>query len=271
MTPKQFRPIILKVVKEGKKFSSADEFVDHLIGKMDDFAEMFSMALDVMGKTTSSPTPAEEKGYTPLVITGPAEAAHPHTAPREEDASARFGAVPASGELFHEHFSKQEIFDYLQRELPPRIEVHPPLCDKPIILERRVTRSPGEAKEDMRKGGVYMNNVRVTYGIPGVDNPAELVTEYVYTTDERLDADALMQRVVTQANALYRSIQNKVPPRFAIPPPVALTVPGPDASQAEILASGAFGMATTDKNVDVTDLQAWGAPSAPEAARKYGG
>jgi len=272
---KQYRPIILKVIKDGKRFGSPEEFVDHLIAKMGDFEEMFSLAVESMGNVTQAP--AQEKGYTPLIIT-PSEAAPVTSSRREEDASARFGAQPATTDLFPEHFSKQEVFDYYQRELPKRIEVKPPKCDKPIVLEKRITRSPGDDKMEMRRGGTYMTNVRITYAMQGAD-PAtgECVTEYAYTTDTSLDADAMMKKIVEQANAIYSSVQNKVPPHFAIPPPAVLTVPDINASRGEILASNAFGAAQTDmlgpdgNGMDLEAIKAWGLPSAPEAAKNYGG
>ena len=49
MTPKQFKPIILRTLREGKKFQTVDAFADYLVGKMEDFEDMFSMALEVAG------------------------------------------------------------------------------------------------------------------------------------------------------------------------------------------------------------------------------
>jgi hypothetical protein len=275
VTAKQYRPIVLKVVKEGKKFSSPEEFVDHLIAKMGEWEEMFSLAVETMGNVTQAP--AEQKGYTPMIIT-PAEAAAPllHSAPREEDASARFGVQP-TGDMFTEFHTKDEIFEYLQRELPMRIEVQPQGFPSPVALQRRVTKSPGEKKEDIRRGGMYMTDVRVVYNMPGHDDPAEAITAHAYTTDKVLDANAIMQDIVKQANALLRPALNRLAPRFTTPPPAALTVPGPEASPAEIAASGVFGAAETDilgadgNGMDLESIRAWGLPSAPEAAKKYGG
>jgi hypothetical protein len=274
MTAKQYKPIIQKVLKDGRKFASQDEFVNYLIAKMEEWEEMFSLAVESMGNVTQPP--AQEKGYTPLII-APSEAAPAVSSRREEDASARFGAQPAATDLFAEHFSKQEVFDYYQRELPKRIEVKPPKCDKPIVLEKRVTKSPGDDKMEMRRGGTYMTNVRITYALPEADRDhGECVTEYACTTDTSLDADAMMKKIVEQANSIYSSVQNKVPPRFAIPPPAALTVPGIEASREEILASNAFGAAQTDmlgpdgNGMDLEAIKAWGLPSAPEAAKNYG-
>jgi hypothetical protein len=276
MTAKQFGPIILKVLRENRKYTSQDEFYKYLLSKMEDYEEMYSLLVDTGGIITQSSSPAQEKGYTPMIITGSAAPAPLTPSRREEDASARFGAKPTS-DMFVEHFTKQEIFDYLQRELPQKIEVQPPGFEKPVQLERRVTTSPGESKEDMRRGGMYMTDVRVAYNIPGRDDPAELITAHAYTTDASLDADAIMKQIVTQANALLRPALNRLAPRFTTPPPAALTVPGPEASREEILASGAFGFAQTDmlgqdgNGMDLESIRAWGLPSAPEAAKKYGG
>ena len=258
MVAKQYRPIILKVVKDGKKFGSPEEFVNHLISKMEDFEEMFSLACESLGNGTTAPTPTKE--YSPLII-GPSEAGPATPSRREEDASARFGAKPtASGNMFDERFSKQEVFDYYQRELPKRIEVKPPLCTGPITLEKRITKSPGDDQSEMRKGGSYMTDIRIAY-FPVGGNPDEAIVERAYTTDTSLDADSMLARIIKQAEASFRSTQNRVPPRFAQPPPGSL----------DETISQAFATAETDKNVDPTDLRAWGAPSAPEAAKHYGG
>ena len=255
MTAKQYKPIILKVIRDKKPFPSAEAFADHLVSKMAEWEEMFSLAMEAAGFTTQDPTPAAS--FAPLIIEP-----GPNVRIPEEDASARFGAKPTSAsEMFSEKFTKQELFDYYQGNLPPTLTVHPPQCDAPILLERRVTKSPGESKDEMKTGGVYMTSVKITYGQPGQTDPAQLVTEQVYTTDPRLDADSVVKRVIDQAKGIYSSKQRVVAPQFTQQP----------ANSLDETIGSAFASAETDKGTDYDALEKWGAPSAPLAARNYQG
>ena len=259
MTAKQYKPIISKVIKEGKRFNSSDEFVDHLIAKMGEWEEMFSLAVESMGVVTQAP--AQDKGYSPLIVT-PSASSVP--ALREEDASSRFGAK-TNGEMFAENFTKEQLFQLCQDQLPPRIQVHPPKCNAPIVLEKRVTRSPGESKADLRTGGQYMTGIRIYYGLPGVTEPSQLVTLTVNTTDKYFNAGEIMEAVTQQANSLYSSQQRVLPPQLTFVPQESLRVPNPETGGD----GGVFGSAQIDDKVDMEALNQWGAPSAPQAAANW--
>ena len=261
MTPKQFKPIILRTLKEGKKFQTVDAFADYLIGKMEDFSDMFAMALEVAGTTTG---PIIESASRQEFIPTPHTFLPAPPSPDISDVSERFKPKqPRVG--FNENFTKEELFTYYSQALPVDIQVLPPGCKAPITLRRRMQRGPGESFADAQSGGIYLPIVKISYAQPGVDDPAECVTVQVQTTDLDLNGERVLKEITDQANARYTSERRKVEPRFALPPPQSLddTIRGTQEERNP--------WNSTDENARPEDMAQWGAPVAGVAASRFKG
>jgi hypothetical protein len=260
MTAKQYRPIILKVLQEsGKKnFTSVQDFADHLISKMEDFEDMFSLALQVVGTETKLNDPP-----SPIIIPGVNQTQDPGAKALgvarkqpSEDVSDRFR--PKSSSELIENFTKSEVYDYYTKALPQRLEVTAKGCEKPIVLHRSIQRSPGDTPDDAKRGGMYMPNIKIMYGQPGA--PQDWSTNVlVSTTDPDLDADRVIEEVRKQADMMFSDTLRHVEPRFTLPPPASL-----DATIGEGIHT------ETDANANDADLRAWGAPVFNQAASEYG-
>lgn len=258
MTPKQFKPIILRTLKAGQKFQTVEAFADHLIAKMDDFADMFAMALEVAGTTTSPAIESVSRQELP-----PADPAIILPTARDAaDVSERFKPKqPTVG--FLENFTKEEMFEHYSKNLPATLQVHPLGCKAPITLARSIQRGPGESFADMRNGGIYMPTVKISYAQPGVSDPAECVSVVVSTSDADMNPKRVLDEITAQANARYTSERRKIEPKFAIPPPQSLdeTIRGTQEERTP--------WNTTDEQASGNDLSQWGAPVAGVAASKF--
>ena len=250
MTAKQYRPIVLKVIKDGKPFKSAEEFADHLISKMGDYEEMHAIALQELVGT--QPAPPAQKEYSGLIVSPiPTMPFQAQTPIKEEDASERFGGArgPAPSKGYTEYRTKDEVFEYYRTNLPVRLQIKPANCPQPITLERRLRRSPGVSQEEDQ---FYMPTIEVAYGIPGMDDPNEQIRELVSTTDKALDAAGLLKRIADQAEQAYRPDRKRVMPQ----------APMPLADSLEGLRHNSFGSVETDKDAAPASMGATAAWAA---------
>ena len=262
MTPKQFKPIILRTLREGKKFQTVDAFADYLVGKMEDFEDMFSMALEVAGTQPQiqfTPFPESVSRQEAPQPAAPSDAVLP-----TGDVSDRF--KPKTTQVgFVENFTKEELYTYYSAKLPSTITVNPKNCLTPIALNRFIHRGPGDSFADMKSGGVYLPIVKITYSQPGVSDPAECVMVTVSTTDTDMSAERVLKQIVEMANARYTSERRKVEPKQTIPPPASLddTIRGTQEDRSP--------WNTTDENVSQNDMAQWGSPVAGVAASRFKG
>jgi len=254
MTPKQFKPIILRTLKEGKKFSTVDSFADYLIDKMEQFEDMFVMALEVAGTNQAPQNKIVDS--TGLVVSGLSEPSPPPPvrAYEPKDVSERF--KPKAEQVgFQENFTKEELFEAYMKFLPPTLTLQPPGCKAPITLTRGMQRGPGDSFEDTRNG-------RISYSQPGVSDPNECVSVIVSTTDNEINPQRVIDEITKQANGRYSSERKVIPPHNPLPAIASLDDTIRDIERAP--------WNTTDDNASAADLAQWGPPSAGVAAAKYG-
>jgi hypothetical protein len=225
---------------------------------MEDFEDMFSLALQMVGTEQKLNDPP-----SPIIIPGVNQTHDPSAKAfgvarkqPSEDVSDRF--KPKSSSELIENFTKSEVYDYYFKALPQRLEVNPKGCEKPVVLHRSIQRSPGDSPDDAKRGGMYMPNIKIMYGQPGAPHDWS-TTVIVSTMDADLDAERVVAEVHKQADMLFSDVQRHVEPRFTLPPPVSL-----DATISEGIH------VETDANASESDLRAWGAPVFNQAASEYG-
>lgn len=178
-----YRPLIAKVLaKSSGKGLTPDQVASAICDRIISFEE--DMAL--MG------------GTTPLII-----APQPKPAERSVsiDISDRISAKEDVNPQMVERFTKERLLDFARNEMPSSIMVKPPEYDQPFEIAKHIEGAPGD-----------LGFVSITYQVSGgavIDGQRIGPTERISTTDPMLDADALTESIIKQANSLYTK-QKKV-------------------------------------------------------------
>jgi hypothetical protein len=218
VTIKSHKPLIVKTLKESTgRFKSVEEFADHLISRIEqaeEFLEMYG------GSIIVSPAPKED----PVQIASPYKKVAPAA-----DISERL--QPQNSAALKDNFTKEEIRGYCDQCLPQKITVQPNGFKEPLRLFRRLENAPGD-----------LNFVRVKYLPQGSDMGAETM---IAGTESALDADKIMEEIMTSVTTVMSPNQRRVEPSFAIPPPESL-----------IAGKGDFA-ANTDEKDGPGDVSDW--------------
>jgi hypothetical protein len=233
MEPQQFRPIILKTLKDGaaKKYASMEELADRIVERMQDFQEMLELAggSQVLIQTSPQPTQSNNAGIV-LPTADISERIRPRQAEEQQ-----VGIV--------ENFSKDELYDYYTKNMPPDIVVQPEGFKEPLKLIRFVKRAPGD-----------IGFVRVGYAPPGADQDVESVQTMASTTDSKLDYIEILSSLTKQAQARYRATRSRVEP---VRPPILASL------EAGLAGSPSM---DTDEQSSGSDMASWGGSVAGKAA-----
>ena len=219
-------PLIVKTMKDSTgKFKSVEAFAEHLVDRVEQAEELLQMyggALIVGG------TKPDESVTTASV---------PRKMAPVQDISERIRAEQTGG--LRENFSKEEIRSYLDTSLPSDIDVQPNGFEKPLKLFRFLENAPGD-----------LNFVRVKYLPQGSEMGAETV---VSGTEPSLDADKVMQEIISAANSVLSPRPRRVEARFSTPP--ASSLEGFKLSAEEEKRSGI--VADTDDRSNGAEVNEW--------------
>lgn len=239
MTPQQYRPIIIKTLKDGtsKKYASVEEFADRLIQRMEDYEEMVGMitgAGGVLMQTSQAEAPATVTSN--IILPG-------------GDVSERIRPVAQADQValgLKENFTKDQLYEYYFNSLPPQITVKPEGFKEPLNLMRFVKKAPGDA-----------GFIRMGYAPAGANQDVESVQEVAATTDSKLDAGRVLTALTQQAQVRFRATRNRVEP---VRPPMI-----------ESLEAGLSGAPSleTDEKASAEDMASWGGMSAGKAANEW--
>jgi hypothetical protein len=224
MTPQQFKPIILKTLRDAatKKFRSVDDLADHLVSRMVDYEEMLTLAgPGVLIQTSASQAPlALEEAAAP--------APAPIVLPAQDISERLTGAQAAQG--LSEHFTKDELYGYYSQNLPPAITVQPPGFDKPLNLQRWLKRAPGD-----------LGFVRIGYAPAGAEPETTSTQIQVATTDAKMNAEQALKELIDQANHIFSPTRRNVQPvrNFPVFESLEQTMSGAVSAETDRETSGA--------------------------------
>lgn len=224
MLPKQYKPVILKALKDGqtRKFSSLEEMANSIVETMEVFDEMLALAGGQVPEIPKSTSRAE----TPLIVTG--------DSPSFADVSERI--VPPDSLTEEEILRrKQEAIRTYKMKLPAAIDIQPPSFDNPLTLNLLgIESSPGN-----------FPMFRVKYAPQGASSEAMFVIIPQSVTDKILSPAELIEEVKKQGNGLYSSAPRTVQVRM--PPPI-------DTLELQLAGSPS---ANTDAEVSDSDMAFW--------------
>lgn len=243
MKPSEYRPIILKVIKESTgRFPTVEAFADHLITQMDTYAQMLELAgtLGIL-PTTLAAAPVQDKPAERGLVIGPDS---PAPQQPQVDISERMAAKG-----LQENFSKTELHQYYNRTLPPQITVNPPGFEQPLVLIKRMQSAPGD-----------LGFVKIAYAPQGIQADEESATVFVETTDADMDASRVLAEIKNKAEMIYRPEVKRIP--------VMDITPFANAS-LEGTIRGALSV-ETDARVNAQDMADWGRSAVtPDVIAKF--
>jgi hypothetical protein len=188
----QFRKLIVKTLQESSgRGRTAEQVADIIIQKIE-LAQEIMGDMDIPILPGPDPIPEEK-----LRIVVPEQ---------RIDVSQRIRQPEQQQVGLVERYTPEQLIDFAKNEMPSSIKVQPPEFEQAFEIKKCI---------DSAAGGAF---VRITYqqeGTPDGGNGQRIgPTVQIGTTDEALDADALTEAVIRQANGMYTKTPKVLVPRM---------------------------------------------------------
>lgn len=196
-----YKPLIAKTLARcsGKGLTPeqvASAICDKISSFEEDMALMGGKAVIIQGPTQK----IEEAGMYNDLQDGP------YIKPQSMDISERIGAPAEVDAFLVEKYTKEQLLDFAKNEMPSTLQVKPPEYDAPFEIHKFVESAPGDLG--------FVNIIYQPNGGQVIDNQRIGPTERIATTSKSLDADALTESILKQADSLYTKTKRVLTPKM---------------------------------------------------------